>query len=132
MRSATSSRPRAGRKAARLNSTQRRLRRQTRAAHNHIPLAKRASPVCGPDDCTPREEIILQDDIHREALAIIDSARASLNDLARRSQEIRSFVSCDQEDWPTIIRDCLEDMTGDTFGCLPDAIERAARDSDML
>ena len=129
MRSAPSSWPHARRTATQLNSTRRRMIRQAGAPHKHTACAKPAAPVCGLDGCTAREEISLQDEIHREALAIVDAARASLSDLARRSQEIRSFVSCDQEDWPTIVRDCLEDMMGDTFGCLPDAIERANREA---
>lgn len=129
MRPAPSPRRRAVGKTARLGSAQRRPCRQTRATYDRATRVEPAASPCGSDGCVPREEISRQDDIHREALAIIDAARTSLHDLARRSQEIRSFVSCDQEDWPTIIRDCLEDMMGDTFGCLPDAIERARRES---
>lgn len=47
---------------------------------------------------------------------------------ARQRQNMRVRVSCDQEDWPDIIRDSFEDLNGDTFGCLPDVIERAARE----
>ena len=128
MRSVVSRRPRIGRTTMMPNAAHRRLRRDPQPAHNNVVRAEPAAPLCGPGDCTPGEEISHQDDIHREAVAIVDAARTSLNDLARRSQEIRSCVSCDQEDWPGIVRDYLEDMMGDTFGCLPNAIERAARE----
>ena len=128
MRPAPSSRRLAVRKTARPGSAQQR-RRQTRATYDHATRIKPAASLRGSDGCAPLDEISRQDDIHREALAIIDATRTSLHNLAHQSQQIRSIVSCDQEDWPAIIRDHLEDMLGDTFGCLPDAIERARRES---
>ena len=123
MRSSSSRRPRGGHATSTPNIAHRKLRRTLRPTLNSVSHAKPSASVRN-----PWEEIDLQDEIHREALAIIEAAQSTLRDLARRSQELRSCVSCDQEDWPGIVRDCFEDMVGDTFGCLPDAIDRAARE----
>lgn len=72
-------------------------------------------------------ELSLQREIHRTALEIAESARNDLVALARRSRRISARVCCDQEEWPAIIADCVDDMLGDTFDCLPDAIARARR-----
>ena len=73
-------------------------------------------------------EIERQQAIYDAACTIMETAGNALELLAKRSQFHRSEVSADQEDWPQIIRDQLNDMMGDTFGCLPEAIDRARRE----
>lgn len=75
-----------------------------------------------------RDEIHLQTELYKSAMDVMSKARAALVEIARQSQNVRAQVSCDQEDWPDIIRDSFNDLSGDTFGCLPDAIDRAARE----
>ena len=73
------------------------------------------------------DEIQLQSELHKSAMEVLSEAEEALVEIARQSQRVRVLVSCDQEDWPGIIVDCLHDLSGDTFGCLPDAIDRATR-----
>ena len=77
---------------------------------------------------TSGDEIHLQRELCNSAMEVMSAARAALVEIASQSQTIRVRVSCDQEDWPDIIRDSFEDLIGDTFGCLPEAIDRAARE----
>ncbi len=73
------------------------------------------------------DEIQLQSELHKSAMDVLSEAEEALVEIARQSQRVRVLVSCDQEDWPAIIVDSLHDLSGDTFGCLPDAIDRATR-----
>jgi hypothetical protein len=84
-----------------------------------------ATPSIGHD---PWDEVARQREIHDAALAVVEAARHALMVLATRSRAHRRHVSCDQEDWARTIADCLDDMVGDTFGCLPQAIARAQRE----
>ena len=76
----------------------------------------------------PWDEVARQQDIHDAAMTIVDTARRALLVLANRSRAHRRMVTCDQEDWGTTITDGFDDLVGDTFGCLPEAIARARRE----
>lgn len=76
----------------------------------------------------PWDEIARQQEIYDAAMALVETAREALVHLACRSRRHRRLVSCDQDDWHAIIADGFDDMVGDSFGCLPQAIARARRD----
>ena len=76
----------------------------------------------------PYAEIAHQDAIHAAACAVIDECRDRLLELAAASRQHAGHVSCDQEDWAQTIRDALDDLMADSFGCLPRAIAGARRE----
>lgn len=77
----------------------------------------------------PSDEIERQQAIYHAAKNILEATENALIKLAVQSQDHRSVVNADQEDWPIDISGFLEDLTNETFGCLPQAIERARRGS---
>ena len=81
-----------------------------------------------PASLDPYDEIARQEAIYSAAKNILDNAEATLTKLAHLSQDHRSCVNADQEDWPLIITEHFSDMAGDTFANLLEAINRAKRE----
>ena len=81
-----------------------------------------------PVSMDPWDEIERQQAISDAAHDIIRNAENALIKLATQSQDHRSVVNADQDDWLLIITASLQDMVNDTFGCLPKAIARAKRE----
>lgn len=86
-------------------------------------------PLSGTNAFDPWDEIDRQQAVHEAAIAIAELARDLLCGLADRSRAYSRYVRCDQEDWSGIIADTLDDMVGETFACLPDAVARARREA---
>jgi hypothetical protein len=80
----------------------------------------------------PWDEVARQQEVFETAMGVIEAARATLLELAAGSAGHSRHVVCDQEDWRAIIEDCLDDMAGDTFACLPEAIARAKRELGLV
>lgn len=75
------------------------------------------------------DEIARQQAVYDAAVAAAECLRDILCRLAERSRLCSRHVRCDQEDWTGIIGDALDDMIGDTFACLPEAVARARREA---
>lgn len=76
----------------------------------------------------PYAEIAHHDAIHSAACAVVEECGERLLELAAASRQHAGHVSCDQEDWAQTIRDALDDLMAESFGCLPRAIAEARRE----
>jgi hypothetical protein len=75
------------------------------------------------------DEIKRQEAILNCASALTAAYLDAMTALAERSRFHASHVTADQDGWSDEWRITISDLFGDTFGCLPKAIERAKREA---